>query len=272
MGRGVVFHKTKSLGLVRLCALTVCLTHLVGCGSSEEGNAGAATATSTASANAASAINGETIMQGEAENWLSNGRTYDEQRHSPLDQINLGTVDELGLAWYWNTGTKRGLESTSIVVDSVMFNSGAWSVVWAHNAKTGELLWEFDPQVDREWARYACCDVVNRGVAAWKGKIYVGTIDGRLIALDAATGKPIWDINTSLPDRPYTITGAPRIVKDKVVIGNGGSEYGVRGYVTAYNTETGAEEWRFYTVPGNPADGFESDAMREAAKTWIGGE
>ena len=113
-------------------------------------------------------------------------------------------------------------------------------------------MWEFDPQVDRAWARYACCDVVNQGVAAWKGKIYIGTIDGRLIALDAGTGEPVWDINTLLPDRPYTITGATH-VKDKVVIGNGGAEYGVRGYVTAYNTETGAQEWRFYTVPGNPA-------------------
>lgn len=267
-----MFHKARTLWLARLGALIFSTSLLLACGASEDNPSESPSAKSTTTANPASSINGESIIRGEAGNWLSNGRTYDEQRHSPLDQINLETVDSLSLAWYWNTGTKRGLESTPIVVDGVMFNSGAWSMVWAHDAKTGELLWEFDPQVDREWARYACCDVVNRGVAAWKGKIYVGTIDGRLIALDAATGEPVWDINTLLPDRPYTITGAPRIVKDKVVIGNGGSEYGVRGYVTAYNTETGAEEWRFYTVPGNPADGFESDAMREAAKTWIGGE
>lgn len=221
---------------------------------------------------ATASIDQARIVSGESDNWLSNGRTYDEQRHSPLDQINQTTVGQLGLEWYWDTGTHRGLEATPIVVDGVMFTSGTWSVVWAHDAKTGELLWEYDPQVPRAWGRYACCDVVNRGVAAWKGKIYVGTIDGRLVALDAGTGEPVWDVNTILPDRPYTITGAPRVVKDKVIIGNGGAEYGVRGYVTAYNAETGAEEWRFYTVPGNPDDGFETKDMEEAAATWRGGK
>ena len=129
-------------------------------------------------------VDGARIIDGEAGNWLSTGRTYDEQRHSPLSQINTETIGDLGLEWYWDTGTKRGLEATPIVVDGVMFTSGTWSVVWAHDAKTGELLWEYDPEVPRSWARYACCDVVNRGVAAWKGKIYIGTIDGRLIALD----------------------------------------------------------------------------------------
>lgn len=222
--------------------------------------------TSTAS------IDGARIAKAEPANWLSTGRTYDEQRHSPLDQINQQNVTDLGLAWYWDTGTKRGLEATPIVVDGTMFTSGTWSVVWAHDAKTGELLWEYDPQVPRAWGRYACCDVVNRGVAAWKGKIYVGTIDGRLIALDAGTGEPVWEVNTILPDRPYTITGAPRIVKDKVIMGNGGAEYGVRGYITAYDAQTGAEQWRFYTVPGNPDDGFETQDMEEAAATWRGGK
>ncbi len=237
-------------------------------GAAETGAVDRAAAIQKATAN----IDGKRISNAEAGNWLSTGRTYDEQRHSPLDQINQNTVKDLGLAWYWDTGTKRGLEATPIVVDGVMFTSGSWSVVWAHDAKTGELLWEFDPQVNREWARYACCDVVNRGVAAWKGKIYVGTIDGRLIALDAGTGQPVWDVNTILPNRPYTITGAPRVVKDKVIIGNGGAEYGVRGYVTAYNAATGEEEWRFYTVPGNPDDGFETKDMEEAAATWRGGK
>lgn len=234
--------------------------------SSAPGDRAAAIRTATAS------IDEARIVAAEPGNWLSTGRTYDEQRHSPLTQINTENIGELGLAWYWDTGTKRGLEATPIVVDGVMFTSGTWSVVWAHDAKTGELLWEYDPQVPREWGRYACCDVVNRGVAAWKGKIYVGTIDGRLVALDAATGEPVWDVNTILPDRPYTITGAPRVVKDKVIIGNGGAEYGVRGYVTAYNAETGEEEWRFYTVPGNPDDGFETKDMEEAAATWRGGK
>ena len=203
---------------------------------------------------------------------MTTGRTYDEQRHSPLTQVNTESVSDLGLAWYWDTGTKRGLQSTPIVVDGIMYNSGTWSVVWAHDARTGELLWEFDPEVPRAWARYACCDVINRGVAVWKGRVYVGTIDGRLIALDAATGQPVWDVNTILPDRPYTITGAPRIVKDKVIIGNGGAEYGVRGYVSAYDAETGEQAWRFYTVPGNPDDGFETVDMEEAAATWRGGK
>ena len=226
----------------------------------------AAIAASTAS------IDEARIVGAEPGNWLANGRTYDEQRHSPLQEINDDNIAELGLEWYFDTGTKRGLEATPIVVDGVMFTSGSWSVVWAHDAKTGELLWEYDPEVPRQWARYACCDVVNRGVAAWKGKIYVGTIDGRLVALDAATGTPVWDVNTILPDRPYTITGAPRIVKDKVIIGNGGAEYGVRGYITAYDAATGDEEWRFYTVPGNPDDGFETADMEEAAATWRGGK
>ncbi len=221
---------------------------------------------------ATASIDGARINSNESGNWLTTGRTYDEQRHSPLDQINTETIGDLGLSWYWDTGTKRGLSATPIVVDGVMFTSGSWSVVWAHDAKTGELLWEYDPEVPRAWGRYACCDVVNRGVAAWKGRIYVGTIDGRLVALDAGTGIPDWEVNTILPDRPYTITGAPRIVKDKVIIGNGGAEYGVRGYITAYNAATGAEEWRFYTVPGNPDDGFESEDMELAATTWRGGK
>ncbi len=216
-------------------------------------------------------IDGARIAKGEPGNWLSTGRTYDEQRHSPLDAINRETVGELGLAWYWDTGTKRGLEATPIVVDGVMFSTGTWSVVWAHDAKTGELLWEYDPQVPRAWGRYACCDVVNRGVAAWKGRIYVGTLDGRLVALDAGTGEPVWDVETTPRDRAYTITGAPRIVSDKVIIGNGGAEYGVRGYITAYDAATGERLWRFHTVPGNPADGFETEDMELAAATWQGG-
>jgi len=203
-------------------------------------------------------------------NWLAHGRTYDESRFSLLKMINADNVNELGLAWYFDTGTRRGLEASPIVVDGVMYTTGTWSVVYAHNAKTGELIWKHDPMVPKAWGSNACCDVVNRGVALWKGRVYVGTLDGRLVALDAVTGDVHFDINTIDRSRPYTITGAPRILNDKVIIGNGGAEYGVRGYITAYNTETGAEEWRFYTVPGNPEDGFESPAMEAAAKTWTG--
>ena len=204
-------------------------------------------------------------------NWLEHGRTYSEQRFSPLDQINDKTVSRLGLAWSWNTGTTRGIEATPIVVDGVMFTSGPWSVVFAHDAKTGELLWQYDPQVPKEWGKFACCDVVNRGVAVWKGKVYIGTIDGRLIALDAGTGEPVWQQLTIDKTRPYTITGAPRVVRDKVIIGNGGAELGVRGYITAYDAATGKQAWRFYTVPGDPAKPYEGPHLEKAAATWRDG-
>jgi PQQ-dependent dehydrogenase (methanol/ethanol family) len=203
-------------------------------------------------------------------NWLSHGRTYSEQRYSPLEQITADNVSKLGLAWFADIPVQRGMEATPIVVDGRLYMTSAWSVVYAFDAKTGQALWTYDPKVPLEWGKNACCDVVNRGVAAWGSKIYVGTIDGRLVALDAATGKPVWDINTIDRDWPYTITGAPRVVKGKVIIGNGGAELGVRGYVTAYDAETGAQLWRFHTVPGDPAKGFENKAMEAAAKTWNG--
>ncbi|MEE3330041.1 MAG: PQQ-dependent dehydrogenase, methanol/ethanol family, partial [Myxococcota bacterium] len=202
--------------------------------------------------------------------WLSHGRTYDEQRYSPLTQIDVSNVGGLGLVWSFDVKTKRGLEATPIVVDGVMYVSGAWSVVFALDARTGALLWEHDPKVNRAVARAACCDVVNRGVAVWEGKVFVGTLDGRLVAIDAATGQSVWDTMTVDPLQPYTITGAPRVVKGRVLIGNGGAEYGVRGYLSAYNADTGKLDWRFYTVPGNPANGFESEALERAAKTWSG--
>ena len=151
-----------------------------------------------------------------------------------------------------------------------MYTTGVWSVVYALDAKTGEELWKFDPEVPREWGRYACCDAVNRGVAVWKGSVYFATLDGRLLSLDARTGGKRWEVNTIDRTKPYTITGAPRIVKDKVLIGNGGAEYGVRGYLTAYDAATGKLAWRFYTVPGNPKDGFENPELEAAAKTWNG--
>lgn len=218
-------------------------------------------------------VDGDRIRDADSEpqNWLAHGRTYDEARFSPLTLINDGNVQTLGLAWYFDTETNRGLEASPIVIDGVMYTTGSWSVVFAHNAQNGELLWKHDPQVPKAWGANACCDVVNRGVAVWKGSVFVGTIDGRLIALDAADGSVQWDINTIDRSQPYTITGAPRIVNDKVIIGNGGAEYGVRGYVTAYDTATGNQVWRFYTVPGNPAEPFESAAMEHAAQTWTGG-
>ncbi len=228
----------------------------------------------TAIRSSTASVNGERIGNADAEpgNWLAHGRTYDEQRFSPLTNITTENAADLGLAWYWDTGTTRGLEATPIVVDGTMFTSGSWSVVWAHDAKTGKLLWSYDPQVPREWAKAACCDVVNRGVAVWQGKVYVGTLDGRLVALDAGTGEPVWSVQTTDRERSYTITGAPRIVKDKVIIGNGGAEYGVRGYITAYDADSGDQLWRFYTVPGDPSKPFEGPHLEKAAATWRGSE
>ena len=206
----------------------------------------------------------------EPENWLSHGRTYDEQRYSPLKQINSRNVGSLGLEWYFDFDTRRGLEATPIVVDGMLYTTGAWSQVFALDARSGELLWKYDPEVPGEWAVHACCDVVNRGVAIWKGSIFVGTLDGRLVSLDAKSGAVNWTVLTIDKSKPYTITGAPRVVNGKVIIGNGGAEYGVRGYVTAYDAESGARAWRFYTIPGDPSEPFESEALERAAATWNG--
>ncbi len=211
-----------------------------------------------------------TAADANAGQWMSHGRDYNEQRFSPLKRIDAQNVGQLGLAWFADFDTRRGQESTPIVVDGVMYVTSAWSKVFAFDAKTGAPLWKYDPKVPGEWAVNACCDVVNRGVAAWKGKVYVATIDARLIALDAATGKVVWDISTIEPGQPFAITGAPRIAKGKVLIGQGGSEFEQRGYLSAYDAETGKLDWRWYIVPGDPAKGFENKQMEAAAKTWSG--
>ncbi len=202
--------------------------------------------------------------------WLTHGRTYREARESPLTQITTDNVDRLGLAWYFDTGTRRGLEASPLVIDGVIYSTGSWSKVYAHDAATGEPLWQYDPQVPKAWGVNACCDVVNRGVAAWGENVYVGTLDGRLVALNRRDGVVAWTTLTIDASRPYTITGAPRIIKGNVIIGNGGAESGVRGYVSAYDANTGELNWRFFTVPGNPDEPFESAVMSMAAKTWTG--
>ena len=201
--------------------------------------------------------------------WRQHGEDSAERRYSPLNQISNDTVARLGLAWEQQADSRRGLEATPLVVDGVMYTTSTWSRVMALDAATGKLLWQYDPKVPKAWAKRLCCDVVNRGVAVQDGKVFVGTLDGRLLALAADNGKVLWEIDT-LVDREawYSITGAPRIVKDMVVIGNGGAEYGVRGYVTAYDMASGKQRWRFFTVPGSPDGPFENPELAEAVKTW----
>ena len=193
-------------------------------------------------------VDGGRIVHADSEpgNWMSHGRTYSEQRFSPMKEINDQNVNQLGLAWYYDLDTNRGQEATPLVIDGNMYFTTAWTKVVALNAATGKLLWTYDPEVPGAWAVNACCDVVNRGLAAWKGNLFLGTLDGRLIALDAATGKPVWEKLTIDRRYRYTITGAPRVVKGNVIIGNGGAEMSVRGYVSAYDTATGNLAWRFY--------------------------
>src|SRR5262245_50493050 len=195
-------------------ALTGCERHAT---PAEASPPQAPAASQTGTRAGAADVDGARIQAADAEpgSWLAHGRTYDEQRFSPLHEIDRSNVARLGLAWSFNTGVGRGHEATPIVVDGVMYVSLPWSVVVALDARTGSLLWRHDPEVPRPWARNACCDVVNRGVAVWKGRVYVGTLDGRLVALDAATGSKVWEVNTIDRDKPYTITGAPRVVKGK---------------------------------------------------------
>ena len=207
----------------------------------------------------------------EAGNWMTHGRTYGEQRFSPLTKVNDRNVDQLGLAWQFKYDLDRVVEATPVIVDGVLYTTGAYSMVYALDATNGKLLWKYDPKVYRGIQGSGCCDAANRGVAVWKGRVYVGVYDGRLEALDARTGKKVWSVDTIIDhERNYTITGAPRIVKGKVIIGNGGAEFGVRGYVTAYDAATGKQAWRFFTVPGDPARGDESDTIAMIRKTWFG--
>ncbi|MGC2333060.1 MAG: PQQ-dependent dehydrogenase, methanol/ethanol family [Candidatus Acidiferrales bacterium] len=219
------------------------------------------------------------------EEWLTTGRDYSETRYSPLKQINATNVGQLGLVWYYDTGAEPGnLEATPIVSNGTLYATLTWSVVFAVDVRTGKLKWRYDPHIGhRNFAPGSqndpnrvrtgptiCCGPVNRGVTIYDGKVYAGLLDGRLVALDADSGKVVWEVHTTDPNADYGITGAPRIVRGKVIIGNVGGEFAVRGYVSAYDAETGKQVWRFYTVPGDPSKPFESKAMERAAKTWTG--
>jgi len=207
-------------------------------------------------------------------NWLMVGGSYDEKHYSALRQINSENVADLAPAWVVDFDVTRGQEGEPLVVDGVIYVVTAWSKVHAIDGATGRRLWSYDPKVPGEWGAKGCCDVVSRGLAFYENTVYLASYDGRLIALDAKTGEERWSVLTIDPSKRYTITGAPRVFKGKVVIGNGGAEYPTRGYVTAYDARTGEKVWRFYTVPGEPGkrDGEPSDEPLErlARPTWFG--
>ena len=208
----------------------------------------------------------------EPANWFTGGRDGNGTYHSPLARINDKNVGSLGFAWEHDLGApRRGQEATPVVIDGVMYTSGTWGYVYALEAATGKLLWKYDPEANAQSARNPCCDLVNRGVAVWKGKVYVASVDGRLHAVEAATGKRVWVADTVVDhEMPYTSTGAPLIAGKVVVIGNGGSDMGktgVRGYISAWDLETGQFAWRFYAVPA-PSGPQEHPDLEAAAKTW----
>ncbi|HEY1899612.1 MAG TPA: PQQ-dependent dehydrogenase, methanol/ethanol family [Steroidobacteraceae bacterium] len=209
------------------------------------------------------------LLNPAAGDWLTTGGDYGKTHFSGLDQINRQTAARLGFAWEYDTGTRRGLEATPIVVDGVLYGSGEFGRVYALDAATGRPIWTFDPHVDGQLTRKACCDAVNRGVAVWQGLVYVAAFDGRLFALNAATGAIVWQADTIIDKtRGYTSTGAPQVAGRVVVIGNAGNEHDARGYVSAWDLRTGQFKWRFFSVPGDPARGFEHPELQMAAKTW----
>ncbi|MDG1749730.1 MAG: PQQ-dependent dehydrogenase, methanol/ethanol family [Porticoccaceae bacterium] len=229
------------------------------------------------SQSAAQTVNESSIMNPGGE-WLSHGRTYQEQRFSPLDSVNRNNVDELDLVWSFKFDTARGMEATPIVHDGVIYVSTGWSHVHAIDARSGEELWHYDAKVPKAQLAKTCCGPVNRGVAIWQEdsdsplQVFFGALDGRLIALDAATGMENWSVQSTPTDGNYSVTGAPRIVKGMIIIGNGGAELGVRGYVSAYDVTTGEMKWRFYTVPGDRNKPQENAALEAALETWSGDE
>ena len=206
----------------------------------------------------------------EPSQWMTYNGTYSEQRFSALKTINKDNVKTLGLSWFADYDTNLTQAGTPLAVDGAIYVSTAWSKVYAFDAKTGKQLWQYNPKTPGEWIQNVCCGIANRGIAAYNGKIYVGTLDGRLVALDSKTGKEAWSTMTVDQTWHYSITSAPRVAKGLVFIGNSGGEFGVRGYIGAYDAETGKQVWRFYTVPGDPSKGFENDAMKKAANTWGG--
>jgi PQQ-dependent dehydrogenase (methanol/ethanol family) len=202
--------------------------------------------------------------------WPTYGGSFSEQRFSPLKAINSGNVKDLGLAWYADYDTNQNQHGSPLYVDGVIYVSTARNVVHAFDARNGKRLWTYTPiQIP-----HSNLGLVNRGIAAWNGKIYMGTLDARLVAIDAKTGKAAWETETApkslvgnMYDK-YSITMAPRVAKGKVFVGGSGGEFGVRGFIAAYDAESGKELWRFWTVPGDPAQGADQKHLVAARKTW----
>ncbi len=204
--------------------------------------------------------------------WLTYGQNPGETRYSPLKQIDVTNVSRVGLAWSYDVGPGGGSqEGTPLFWNGTIYGITNWSVVFALDARTGKQRWRWDPEVNQAAVRpKVCCGIVNRGIAVYQGKIIAPVIDGRLEALDAESGKVLWEARVAFPQDNYTITMAPRIAKGKVIIGVSGAEYPVRGFFAAYDANSGQMAWRFYTVPGDPSKPFENAAMKKAAETWDG--
>jgi quinohemoprotein ethanol dehydrogenase len=255
----------------QLLGLALLSSVIAGCAKKEP-----AAETSPLLANPA-AVTQERLLKGTSDTaqWATYGGSYNEQRFSPLKKIDATTVGQLGLAWFADYDTNLDVHGTPLYVDGVLYVSTAWNHLYAFDAKTGKQLWHYNARVPGEWLRNVCCGNVSRGIAAYDGKIYMGTLDARLVAIDAKTGKEAWSTDTIIGDHNeplnrFSITMAPRVARGKVFVGASGGEFGVRGWIAAFDAATGKEAWRFYNVPGDPAKGFENEQMKQAAATWSG--
>jgi quinohemoprotein ethanol dehydrogenase len=206
-----------------------------------------------------------------ADEWITYGHDYAETHFSPLKQLDTTNVSRLGLAWSWETESPANarIEPTPLVSNGVIYGSLGWDVLFAVDARTRKMKWRWDPEISRQHMLRICCGPVNRGVALYKGKVYVGLLDGRVVALDQETGKVVWTVKDT-PNDDTILTSALRVVKGKLIVGSSGAEQAVRGYFSAYDPETGKRLWRFYTVPGDPSKPFEHPELAVAAKTWTG--
>lgn len=260
---------------VHLSAALLAASVLVACHRAPPPSSASPPKTASATQSSAGAVDAKRLGAADTEpgSWLIAGRDLAGDYHSRLADINASNVARLGFAWDYHVGTHRGLEATPLMVDGVLYFTGNFGRVYALDAASGKERWNYDPEVDGQWGRYACCDAVNRGVAVWEGRVYVGALDGYLHAIDASTGKRVWKSDT-LPVRdakhPFTVSGTPVVAGDSIVIGAGGADFaGARGYVAAFDLGTGRLKWRFYTVPRDPKEGAQDQPhLAEAVKTW----